>query len=161
MNYVRSLWILHCREWCPICPLFPDLDETATGMLSLLHNTAEINQFSSLSGRQCCWERHSASDTVVSEPNAVGDIGRSVFAEWTRITLHRFLRITQRKPWGGLVFSFTINVSYSFIKGILYDLTRCHFRWSWKQSDLAPQWFFNRYHCWSRLKVDLCYANVG
>lgn len=150
MNYVRSLWILHCRGWCPICPLFPGLDETATGMLSLLHYTAEVNRFSS--SPHCCLERRSAGYTGVSEPNAVGDNGRGddhTVMEWDLCLRNeqgwhcsvleykwRFLRIRERKQ--GLVFSFTINASYSFIKGALCDLAWCHFHWSWKQSDLNP-----------------------
>lgn len=43
MNYVRSLWILHRRGWCPICPSFPLSDKRAIGMRSHWHNTVEVN----------------------------------------------------------------------------------------------------------------------
>lgn len=42
MNYVRSLWILHCRGGCPTCPPFPSSDKTWIGVCSHWHNTAEL-----------------------------------------------------------------------------------------------------------------------
>lgn len=48
MNYVRSLWILHCRGLRPICPPFPLSDKTSIGMHSHWHSIMEVNSSRSL-----------------------------------------------------------------------------------------------------------------
>lgn len=84
MNYVRSLWILHCRGWCPICPSFPGSDKTATGMLSQWHSWGKpVPQF------VCCGVSHleASEDNGRRGEETVIQLGmKSMFAEWTQKT---------------------------------------------------------------------------
>lgn len=76
MNYVRSLWILHCRGWCPICPSFPVSDKTAIGMCSHWHNTAAVNSSPSFPFPRYHCEQCSAVSCGFSKRKALGDKGR-------------------------------------------------------------------------------------
>lgn len=48
MNYVRSLWILHCRGLCPICPAFQLSDKAWIEVRTHWHSTMEVNSSPSL-----------------------------------------------------------------------------------------------------------------
>lgn len=77
MNYVRSLWILHCRGWCPICPSFPGSDKTATGTLSHWHSRGKpVSQCVYCGGRGFRRKRERKRSSS----------GGMRSAEWTKIT---------------------------------------------------------------------------
>lgn len=73
MNYVRSLWILHCRGVRPICPPFPVADKAWTGMISQRLNATPLKFTSSLSSPCYHCEQCRMGSCGLSKRKALGD----------------------------------------------------------------------------------------